>query len=170
MKIAIFDMDGTLANVDHRRHFVERQPAASHAVASGEPEAHHAVASGQPKAQKRDFESFYAAMGDDTPNRDVIAVLHALEGAGWHIIICTGRPESYRAITDGWCWKYEVYHAALYMRRDDEKFRKDCDVKQDMLDMIKREHGDKITELIAFDDRDQVVAMWRANGGCSVCQ
>lgn len=141
MKIATFDMDGTLANVDHRRHLVERQPG-----------------------EKRDFEAFYQAMGKDTINQDVAAIAKALKSAGWRIYICTGRPQMYWDLTYDWLNENGFSYDSLFMRPDSQRFVKDCDVKAEMLGRIKWMHVDKIEEMVAFDDRDQVVKMWRDNG------
>lgn len=73
----IFDIDGTLANIDHRRHLVE--------------------------GPKKDFDAFYDAMVYDTVNPDVqdLYRLYA-HNLDWLVYICTGRPEKYRSVTEEW--------------------------------------------------------------------
>ena len=69
----IFDVDGTLMDVQHRRHFVEQSP--------------------------RNFKAFRKAMANDTPNEDIVMMAKLLKEAGHRIIIATGRLQSDRAIT-----------------------------------------------------------------------
>ena len=133
-KTIIFDIDGTLANCNHRRHFVE--------------------------GKKKDFDSFYACMGVDTPDKEVINLSRLYYADNWNIIICTGRPESYRKITEEWLNSYDVAYDRLYMRSEDMKYDPDYAVKQLMLKEIQKEHQ----VYIAVDDRQQVVDMWRRNG------
>lgn len=130
----IFDIDGTLANCNHRRHFVE--------------------------GKKKDFDSFYNAMADDTVNENIKNICNLLWSNGFHIIICTGRPEEYRFITQKWLADNGIDYVELLMRPDERRHNPDYEVKRDMLGEIL----DVREVLMAFDDRDQVVKMWRANG------
>jgi len=130
----IFDIDGTLANVDHRRHFVE--------------------------GTKKDFNAFYNAMVADTVFSHTRGLCNMLHANKWKIFICTGRPEQYRSITEEWLLKNAIFHHHLMMRPDDKRFESDVKIKQSMLNEIK-EHFDIDS---VFDDRDQVVKMWRDNG------
>jgi len=130
----IFDVDGTLMDITHRRHHVMTTP--------------------------KDFKSFRAATGDDTPNMDVFAVAIALKAAGNRIIISSGRNASDRAITN-----HQLLHAglnfdAMFLRKDGDH-RQDHIVKGEMLDDM---GAQGFFPTIAFDDRQQVVGMWRAKG------
>jgi len=129
----IFDMDGTLANCDHRRYLVE--------------------------GKKKYFDQFYDAMGDDTPNEHICGLCNMYFMNNWHVIICTGRPENYRDITEKWLKDYGVFYNELIMRPIERKYDPDYQVKQDMLNDI-RKHRDVH---VAIDDRKQVVDMWRRN-------
>ena len=130
----IFDIDGTLANVDHRRHFVT--------------------------GKRKDFTAFYEAMVGDT----IMPVTHGLCNSyfmqRWHVTICTGRPEAYREVTELWLAAHGVWYHELIMRPDDRRYDPDFEVKQTMLDAILEQR--KVH--VVFDDRDQVVEMWRRNG------
>lgn len=72
----IFDLDGTLANIDHRTHFV--------------------------RGGKRDWKSFFAACVDDLPVPAVVASFHAHLAAGHHVRIWSGRSDVVRAETEQW--------------------------------------------------------------------
>jgi len=135
MKTVLFDIDGTLADIEHRRHF----------VSDG----------------KRDWRRFFEAMGDDTPNLPIVELYHVLRGRpDFECIILTGRPETYRDLTERWFVWNEIPFERIIMRaaKDD---RRDDVVKQEMLDTLRAEGKDI---LFAVDDRQQVVDMWRRNG------
>ena len=66
----IFDLDGTLALIDHRRHFVE--------------------------GPDKDWRSFFAACVDDAPNMPVIRTLQALRKSGAEVWIWSGRSDEDR--------------------------------------------------------------------------
>ena len=134
IKAVIFDIDGTLANCEHRRHFVE--------------------------GKNKDFDAFYDAMEGDTIKPEIhgLCNLHYLND--WHVIICTGRPEKYRKITEKWLKDKGVFYKELMMRPDNRRFDPDFEVKKTMLDNIRKDRE----VLMAFDDRNQVVEMWRNNG------
>jgi len=136
-KSVIFDMDGTLADVEHRRHFVDGSTG-----------------------KKKDFDAFYAAMHLDTKNQPVCDLCNIL-APHYNIIICTGRPEAYRKITEQWLNKNGIFYDYLMMRPDTERHEADWRVKQDMFNAIV-DAG--LYVYMAIDDRDQVVRMWRRNG------
>ena len=130
----IFDMDGTLADCEHRRHFVD--------------------------GKKKNFDKFYAAMGADGRNEPITGLCNMYYLHDWHVVICTGRPEAYRKITEHWLKVNGVFYRELLMRPDERRHDPDYEVKQDMLNAIletRQVH-------IAVDDRTQVVDMWRRNG------
>ena len=130
----IFDVDGTLADVTHRRHFVEMKP--------------------------KNWDSFYAGMIGDTPIQPVVMMAQLLKSAGHRIIIATGRPCSYNTITLQFLNDNDIPYDATYLRADKD-YRPDTIVKENMLRKMKINGYDPT---IAFDDRKSVVEMWRANG------
>ena len=131
----ICDLDGTLANCEHRVHHVQSKP--------------------------KNWDAFYAGVRDDTVNVPVLQVLDAFIRQ-YEVIFCSGRPERCRSDTVWWLrescglWGGDY---TLLMRKDGD-FRADCVVKQEILD----QHIDKDRVLFVFDDRQQVVDMWRRNG------
>lgn len=130
----IFDVDGTLMDIEHRRHFVVQRP--------------------------KDFDAFREATSQDTAKEDIFAVAKALKAAGHRIIISSGRNKSQRAVTLKQLMGAGLVFDALYMRSDKD-FRPDDEVKSQMLDkMIK----DGFNPTMAFDDRQRVVDMWRDRG------
>ena len=130
----IFDIDGTLADCEHRRHHVA--------------------------GKKKNFDAFYSAMAADGLHGDIANLLQMYRARGFVIILCTGRPEQYRAITEHWLERYKIHFDELLMRPDDRRHEPDYQIKQDALDILETVY----TIHLAFDDRDQVVKMWRASG------
>ena len=133
----ICDLDGTLANCEHRVHHVQNKP--------------------------KNWDAFYAGVRDDVVNYPVLHVLDKfMNYEGWHynIIFCSGRPERCRADTENWLREAcHISNFTLLMRKDGD-FRADYIVKQEILD----NHINKDKVLFVLDDRQQVVDMWRRNG------
>ena len=89
-KIIIADLDGTIALIDHRRHFV----TGGHS----------------------DWDAFYAAVSDDQPHVAVIAALQVLHLAGHPVHIVSGRDDITRPQTIAWLKKHGVPYDSLVMR------------------------------------------------------
>ena len=93
--IAVFDIDGVLADVRHRLHHVERRP--------------------------KDWDSFFASMDDDTPLEDGVALAQRYADEGHRIAYLTGRNESYRELTLAWLRRHGLPDGRLVMRRNDDR-------------------------------------------------
>lgn len=104
-KDILVDIDGTLADLTHRLHFVEKTP--------------------------KDWKGFFAAIPDDAPRLDVINKVKKLSKLH-NIVLVSARPEAYRAETKAWLKKYKVPYETLIMRPNGDS-RPDDEVKQDML-------------------------------------
>ena len=130
----IFDIDGTLMDIEHRKKFVEQKP--------------------------KDWNSFRELTSEDTPNLDVFAIAIALQKAGNRIIIASGRNKSQRAITLKQLMGQGLVFQEFYMRSDTD-YRPDYEVKSGMLDEMIAEG---YNPTLVFDDRTSVVNMWRARG------
>lgn len=135
MDVVIFDIDGTLADCTHRQH---------HLTGPG----------------KKDWDAFYAAMHDDEPRVGIVRLAQTFVASDLPIILCTGRPESYRERTVAWMAQHGIKFFDLYMRKDGDH-RDDTVVKREMLESI-RSNG--LDVVLVIDDRDKVVRMWREEG------
>lgn len=140
-KTIIFDIDGTLANLDHRLHFVN--------------------------GHKKDWKQFLALVSDDLPIDQTIFLNRLLKfhssttpQDNMDIVLSSGRSEDERADTEAWMAKYGVYYDKLYMRPSGD-FRADYVVKREMLDQMR---ADGREPWLVFDDRQSVVDMWRNEG------
>ena len=169
----LFDLDGTIANVDARRDAANQAEeeyilANTHNVADSldtvEPVDGRLTMS---QFRKECRSAWWSAWQDpdnisgDEPNELVVSVLRDWRERGKHIVIVSARNDKNRAVTEEWLAKYGIHYDALYMRPDGD-YRPDNVFKQELLDNI-RKNGDDLIERV-YDDRNQVVDMWRANG------
>jgi len=100
-------------------------------------------------------------VGSDLPNPAVITAVRAMHAAGNAIVFCSGRDAVCRPETEAWLDLYVgVRYEALFMRPEGDG-RKDAVVKREIFD---REIRDSWRIVGVFDDRQQVVRMWRALG------
>jgi hydroxymethylpyrimidine pyrophosphatase-like HAD family hydrolase len=132
-----FDLDGTLANIEHRLDYVRNSP--------------------------KNWPAFDAGIPNDAVNQPVAEVFRALKDAGNDIVFASGRNERTRAATVAWLdangfWSVDSH---LYMRKAND-FRSDDIVKQEILKEMISVWGCKPD--MVFDDRKRVVDMWRRNG------
>ena len=108
-KAHIYDVDGTLANVDPYLHYV--------------------------RGSNKDYDAFHEASIDALPNIEVLEMLNNSVADGYSVIIVTSRKEKYRGLTSMWLAKNNITSHALFMRANDDN-RPDYEAKKDMLDKI----------------------------------
>ncbi|MBM2621260.1 AAA family ATPase [Actinoplanes sp. LDG1-06] len=100
-------------------------------------------------------------VGEDSPNPAVIAAVRAMHAAGNAIVFCSGRDEAARSETEAWLDLYvDVPYEALFMRPAGDN-RKDAVVKREIFE---NEISERWRIAGVFDDRQQVVRMWRELG------
>lgn len=109
--------------------------------------------------EKKDWDGFFGAVYEDAVHEHVADVLRAL-ATMWPIVLVSGRSDQARTDTERWLHDNNIPFNMLYMRRQGDH-RPDYRVKKDLLGMLV---SDGYTPIMAFDDRDQVVKMWRENG------
>lgn len=113
MKTVICDLDGTLFNIDHRLHYLD----------------------------KKDWDGFFAAVKDDIPNMWCVQLLHSLIRSGDEIIFVSGRNSVAREATEAQLnalgfGKYELFMRPEKSREPDyllkehiyESYLKDRDI------------------------------------------
>ena len=100
-------------------------------------------------------------VGEDAPHEPVIAAVRAMHAAGYLVVYCTGRSDACRAETTAWLGRHVgVPYEALHMRAVGDG-RRDAVVKAEIFDRhVRRAYR----VLGVFDDRVQVVRMWRSLG------
>lgn len=92
--LAVVDIDGVVADVRHRVHFVENRP--------------------------KDWKRFFAAAVDDEPHAEGIAVVRRLL-EDHDVVYLTGRPEHLRSDTEAWLARHGIGGLALHMRPGNDR-------------------------------------------------
>jgi predicted kinase len=99
-------------------------------------------------------------VGEDVLNSAVADLHYMIYPDGHKIIVVSGRDAVCRPQTEEWLRKHEIAFDLLLMR-DEADSRKDSIVKAEI---FWREIAPHYNVLGVFDDRDQVVEMWRGMG------
>lgn len=107
----------------------------------------------------RDIFDYEKAISDN-PDPVIIEVVRSLWEQGYKIVIVTGRSEDCVDVTREWLRLNCPPYYKLYMRRSKD-FRQDAVVKREIYDYYIEPSFDV---LCVFDDRNQVVDMWREIG------
>lgn len=147
----IFDLDGTLALTEHRQHLLDN------------------------RADPDRWRKFFAACVDDAPNIPVIRTLQALRVSGAEVWIWSGRSDEVRQQTVKWlqingCFGFPTNVLWAWPFGAPEGFRMrtagdntpDEQLKFGWLADLDPPERNRLTAI--FDDREKVVAMWRAAG------
>ena len=135
----IFDIDGTLADISHRLHFID--------------------------GKEKNWDAFFAACVDDEPIQPVIDVCRAL-GLGFmardvRIIYLTGRSDAVRRETQEWLFQKNFLPIGDVIMRKAGDHRPDTQAKRELMEKIIAE-GDTISAI--FEDRPTVCRVWREMG------
>ncbi len=130
----VFDLDGTICDVRHRRQYVATKP--------------------------RNWDAWNAGLVNDTPNVAVQKVFQALRNdQEVELIIVSGRSDDYKEQTIKWLTDNEIFYDEIYMRKYKDH-RDDAVVKGEIADEIEKTRQ----ILGVFDDRQRVVNMWIERG------
>lgn len=104
----IFDLDGTLADCSHRRHFVVNpyeEDGHAPICTCGDPDYEYPCEADGWANWKPDWKSFYEACDKDIPIEPVVEILRTLWWKeGFDIQIWSGRCESVREKTENWLY------------------------------------------------------------------
>ena len=92
-KIVICDIDGTVANNDHRQHLLKGF---------------------------KTWDLFFNALDKDTPILEVIEYVLKLYSNGKKIVFITGRPERFRKPTLRWLSRYFDFELNVFMRENND--------------------------------------------------
>ena len=102
----------------------------------------------------------WSKVGEDIVDADIKHLLHLYKNDDMKIIIVTGRDGSCLHETEQWLEKMGIYYDELFIRKKGDT-RKDAVIKKEIF--IKNIEPHYNVKLI-FDDRNQVVRMWRDLG------
>jgi len=136
----IFDLDGTLALIDHRLDILDSN-------------------------DKDKWDKFYKACIYDKPNTPVIELLRDFIDSSYQIKIFTGRSEIVREQTMKWLeeniGKEYMPYITIRMRKDGDFTPGDQLKKQWFLEMSEEERSKCIS---AVDDNSATIKMWKSLG------
>ena len=133
-KAVIIDLDGTVANIDHRLHFINKTP--------------------------KDWEGFNADILTDEPKQSIIDIINAIAFSGVEVLVVTGRFQLLHAQTVSWLLKHRVSFDIIFMRANGD-YRADHIIKKEIYENKIKNYYDVQA---VFEDRNTVVAMWRELG------
>lgn len=144
----IVDIDGTLANIDHRLHFIQDFKDDAEATF------------------KADWDAFYEDCDKDKPIKPTVQLVKDLWKAGWGVILITSRSDAVREQTMEWLAEYNITYDILFMRKHGDHSN-DVDLKRAWLHDL-RVGRIAIPSLepptVALEDRTRVIDMWREEG------
>ena len=137
-KIVIFDLDGTIADISVRRHLATKDDGRMNWTIFQDPKN----------------------IDLDVPNQKVVDMLDMIDNTDkYQIWILSGRSDVTKDVTIDWLSNNGINYDHLIMRPQNYLYLPDNDLKQMWLDSI---GVDNVA--MVFDDRQQVVDMWRSNG------
>ena len=113
-KVIVCDIDGTVANLVHRRQYVA--------------------------SKSKNWRAFNAGMAQDTVYEDIQWMVTALSMYS-DLVFCSGRGEEQRAVTEKWLADNKFTYEGLFMRAKGDH-RQDYIVKVELLQQIREKHGE----------------------------
>lgn len=130
----ICDIDGTIADVNHRLGYVN--------------------------GSKKDWKVFFSLISQDKPlNRNIAIVLDEIKSDN-QLIFVTGRPDIYKDETIKWLNENTPFkNYKLFMRKFND-FREDVVIKEEILKKIQKQY----LVVSVFEDRSKLQKMWESNG------
>ena len=105
-EIVIFDIDGTLADVSERIHYLKTKP--------------------------KNWDAFFQGMAQDKAVQSMVRLCNILHASGIQILLCSGRNEQYRSETMTWLAEQNVHYHGLFLRKDNDR-RSDTVIKREIL-------------------------------------
>ncbi len=87
--VAVFDLDGVMADTRHRMHFI---------------------------AHRRDWRGFFDAAVDDPPHPEGLAAARTAVEAGLTVVYLSGRPERCRRDTERWLREHDAPPGTVLLR------------------------------------------------------
>jgi hypothetical protein len=140
----VFDLDGTIADIQHRVAYVQRP--------------------------NPDWNLFYKSVAADKVNIWCLELAKSMAAAGYNIIVVSARSRESQAATDVWFetnWRPAGFKYSVNLIRAEGDYTPDQILKKSWLDSS----GLRDRILFVVDDRQRVVDMWRDQGlTCLQCQ
>jgi len=102
----------------------------------------------------------WGRVGEDSVDANVVRTLRTAKAMGYTIIILSGRDGICKPETQEWLATHNIPYDELYLRAPGDN-RKDSVIKEELFEEYIRPRYNIIA---VYDDRDQVVEMWRQKG------
>lgn len=149
IKVWLMDLDGTLSDPEHRKHFIQDK-------------------------KRKNWNAFYSACDEDPP-LPTLRIFEHLYNSWDDVYLVSGRINSVRDKTLDWILRHTKINPArrghldsiLYMRATEDPYTPDQIVKKAFLDTILAKYtaADEEAKVMGvFDDRNKVTRMWKENG------
>ncbi len=135
----VVDLDGTLANVAHRRHLVT--------------------------GKKRNYEAFHALLSKDEVNEPVATLVECMRMGRYHIIIVSARPQSTEFETRKWLSNHDIIYNELRLLRPNGDSTPDQELKMAWL----KKYGAERILFVVDDRQKVVNAWRAAGVTCLQC-
>lgn len=146
--LVIFDLDGTLADVRHRMHYIKPDPAIDPVTG---------------KKVKRRFDLFHASCTHDGVIEPVAYFYRKfVADPDVTVIALSGRDASaYVKTVDWFCYNSLPLPDEIILKTGDQHMP-DVEQKRQHADRLEAKYGRAID--MVFEDRDRVVQMWKDRG------
>lgn len=136
--VIICDIDGTIADISHRLHFVKQEP--------------------------KDWKNFLTGFEKDEMRWDIVGEVREMaKRHNARIIFVSGRGEETRGETEHWLNKHMIREGIEYsmlLMRNAKDHRPDTEVKAEIYDKYLK----NLNILAVYDDRPSVIRMWEGKG------
>lgn len=145
--IAVFDIDGTLADISYRMQKAGDAPS---------------------KKNKKDFQAWLNKLQkkkdllDDKPIKGMVDLASSLANS-FTVVYITGRAEKYKDATLQWLWQHKFPPGELHMRPDDD-MRDTGEYKEEQMLLVMKTYEDN--NIIVFDDdpEENCHSMYKKHG------
>ena len=133
-KAIIVDIDGTIADNNHRTHLIE--------------------------GKKKDWEQFFEKMVDDKPIEENIHLIRKSFNQGLNLLIVSGRYERHECLTRLWLDKYLGIDEYLLFQRSNKDYRNSIVLKKEILINIKKNFDIKAV----MENDKKIIKMYKEQG------
>lgn len=146
--LVVFDLDGTLADVRHRMHYIRPNPAIDPVTG---------------KKVKRRFDLFHEACVDDGLIGPVAYFYNRFTADPLTtVVVLSGRDHATYDKTVDWFKRMNLHLPDELLLKQGDQHTPDIEQKRFQADRLEKKYGKPIS--MVFEDRARVVQMWKDRG------